>query len=252
MSIKEDFAKSETRSGDFGECLVGGSVEEQKRRRKVKGRALAVSIALETLGLGVLVMAPMLAKPAELSTRIIPPLSLYSRPSHPRTANDLPPRHPPGPCFKCAMTSKPQILPSDRHTGYGVSEPGPLIPMPGAIEPSGMPVADSRPEPPRIARETPPKRIVHTTINPALLVHRVEPVFPPLARQTHRSGKVQLHAIIATDGSIQSLEVASGDPLFVESALHAVRQWRYRPTYLNGQPVEIDTFITVIYSVQQQ
>jgi protein TonB len=253
MSIQENFAKSETRSGDFGECLVGGSEEEQKRRRKVKRRALAVSIVLQTLGLGVLVIAPMLAKPAELSTRTVPPMSIYSnRPSHPPTANNLPPRHPSGPCFKCAVNSKPQILPTDRDTASGTGDPGPVIPIPGAIESSGIPVADSRPEPPHMAEKTPPKRVVHTTIDPALLVHRVEPVFPPLARQIRRGGKVELHAIIATDGSIQSLEVASGDALFVQSALDAVRQWRYRPTYLNGQAVEIDTFITVIYSVQQQ
>ena len=61
---------------------------------------------------------------------------------------------------------------------------------------------------------------------------------------------MELHAVIATDGSVQSLEVVSGDPLFVSSALDAVRQWRYRPTYLNGQPVEIDTYITVIYTLQ--
>jgi len=79
----------------------------------------------------------------------------------------------------------------------------------------------------------------------------VEPVFPALARQIRRGGKVELHALIATDGSVESLEVVSGEPLFVESALEAVRQWRYKPTYLNGQPVEIDTFITVIYTIEQ-
>jgi TonB family protein len=59
-----------------------------------------------------------------------------------------------------------------------------------------------------------------------------------------------LRALISTDGTIQSLQVVSGDPLFLQSALDAVRQWRYHPTILNGQPVEIDTFITVIYSLQ--
>jgi protein TonB len=62
---------------------------------------------------------------------------------------------------------------------------------------------------------------------------------------------VELHAIIATDGTIQSLEVLSGDPLFYRSALAAVREWRYRPTILDGQAVEIDTHITVIYKLQR-
>ena len=81
-----------------------------------------------------------------------------------------------------------------------------------------------------------------------MLTHRVEPVYPPVARQLQRKGRVELRAIISTDGSIQSLEVTSGDPLLIQSALTAVRAWRYRPTILNGKPVEVDSHITVIYS----
>ncbi len=83
-----------------------------------------------------------------------------------------------------------------------------------------------------------------------MLIQKVEPVYPPLARQIHREGQVELHALISTDGTIRSLQVVSGDPLFLRSALDAVQQWRYRATVLNGQPVEIDTYITVIYSLQ--
>lgn len=83
-----------------------------------------------------------------------------------------------------------------------------------------------------------------------MLLHRVEPIYPPLARQIHREGRVELRAIIATDGTIQSLEVLSGAPMFFQSALDAVRQWRYRPTILNGAPVEVETRITVIYNLQ--
>ena len=83
-----------------------------------------------------------------------------------------------------------------------------------------------------------------------MLIRRVEPVYPPLARQTHREGQVELHAIISTDGTIQSLQVVTGDALFLRSAVDAVTRWRYRPTVLNGQPVEIETYITVIYTLQ--
>jgi len=82
-----------------------------------------------------------------------------------------------------------------------------------------------------------------------MLIRRIEPVYPLLMRQMHREGRVELRAIIATDGSIQSLEIVGGDPLFYQSALEAVRQWHYKPTILNGQAVEIDTHITVIYSM---
>jgi periplasmic protein TonB len=89
---------------------------------------------------------------------------------------------------------------------------------------------------------------VHVThLDPAMLVHRVEPVYPSLARQTRREGQVQLRAIISTDGTIESLTFAGGDPVFFESARNAVLEWRYKPTSLNGQPVEVDTMITVIY-----
>jgi len=83
-----------------------------------------------------------------------------------------------------------------------------------------------------------------------MLIHRVEPVYPPLPRQIHKEGRVEMRAIVATDGTIQSLEIVSGDPMFYQSAIEAVRQWRYKPTILNGQPLEIDTFITVIYTLQ--
>jgi periplasmic protein TonB len=56
---------------------------------------------------------------------------------------------------------------------------------------------------------------------------------------------VRLHAIIARDGTIQSLNVISGHPLLASAALDAVRQWRYRPYLLNGEAVEVETFITV-------
>jgi protein TonB len=90
-----------------------------------------------------------------------------------------------------------------------------------------------------------------TNIAPAMLIHRVEPVYPTLMRQIHREGRVELRAIIATDGGIVSLQVVGGDWGFYQSALEAVRQWRYRPTILNGQAVEVDTFITVIYTMQR-
>ena len=82
-----------------------------------------------------------------------------------------------------------------------------------------------------------------------MLVYRVEPKYPTLMQQIRRSGSVQLHAIISTDGTIESLQVISGDPGFYQSALDAVRQWRYKPTILNGQAVEVETVITVIYNI---
>jgi protein TonB len=88
-------------------------------------------------------------------------------------------------------------------------------------------------------------------VQAAKLVNKVQPSYPPLARQTRISGTVRLHAIIGKDGSVTQLEVMSGHPLLVQAALDAVRQWRYQPTTLNGDAVEVDTTIDVIFSLNQ-
>jgi len=90
-----------------------------------------------------------------------------------------------------------------------------------------------------------PTRFTVSHLSEAQLVNRVEPVYPHIAALTGIQGQVKLHAIIARDGSIQSLNAISGHPLLVRAALDAVGQWRYRPYYLNGEAVEVETFITV-------
>src|SRR6266851_2676394 len=105
------------------------------------------------------------------------------------------------------------------------------------------------PPPPR-PRPTGPVR-VGGNVQAARIINRVQPVYPPLARQTRISGTVRLHAIIGKDGTIQQLEVMNGHPLLQQAALDAVRQWRYQPTLLNGDPVEVDTTIDVIFSLNQ-
>jgi periplasmic protein TonB len=108
--------------------------------------------------------------------------------------------------------------------------------------------AGTAPPPPRpsVARTR-----VGGAVQAAKLVNRVQPLYPPLARQTRISGTVKLHAIIGKDGSVQQLQVESGHPLLVQSALDAVKQWRYQPTLLNGEPVEVDTEIDVIFTLAQ-
>jgi protein TonB len=89
------------------------------------------------------------------------------------------------------------------------------------------------------------------SVQAALLINRVQPVYPPLARQTRIAGTVRLHAIISKQGTVESLEVLSGHPLLVRAAMDAVQQWKYKPTLLNGEPVEVDTTIDVIFSLNQ-
>lgn len=105
--------------------------------------------------------------------------------------------------------------------------------------------------PPPPPRATPKRVTVGGNVQAARLVNRVQPIYPPLARQTRISGTVKLHAIIGKNGAVEQLQVVSGHPLLVQSALDAVRQWRYQPTLLNGDPVEVDTEIDVIFSLAQ-
>ncbi len=77
------------------------------------------------------------------------------------------------------------------------------------------------------------------------LVHRVQPEYPALAKMARVQGAVVLHAVISKQGTIEGLEVISGPPALVKAAVDAVRQWRYRPYYLNDEPVEVDTQVTV-------
>jgi TonB family protein len=83
------------------------------------------------------------------------------------------------------------------------------------------------------------------------LIRKVEPVYPPLARQARIQGVVRFTAIIAKDGSIQNLTLVSGHPLLIESAQQAVKQWVYKPTLLNGELVEVITQIDVEFALKQ-
>ena len=85
----------------------------------------------------------------------------------------------------------------------------------------------------------------HKAWSRGLLVHQVKPVYPSLAMQVHTQGNVVLHAIIGRDGAILSLQLVSGHPLLAPAAIDAVRQWRYRPYTLNGEPAEVETMVTV-------
>jgi protein TonB len=95
-----------------------------------------------------------------------------------------------------------------------------------------------------------PQRIrISAGVTRGLLIKRVEPAYPPLAKAARVQGDVVLSAIIDANGQITNLQLVSGHPMLVPAALTAVRQWRYKPYLLNGQPVEVETTITVIFTL---
>ena len=86
-------------------------------------------------------------------------------------------------------------------------------------------------------------------VSQGLIIKRVQPVYPPQARQMHLEGMVELQANIAQSGSISSVKQLSGDRILGRAAMDAVRQWKYKPYYLNGEPVEVETQITVNFKL---
>lgn len=111
------------------------------------------------------------------------------------------------------------------------------------------PVVAAAPKKVEVAK--PVQRIqVGGRVQEANLQHKVLPIYPPLARSTRIQGHVILSAIISKDGTIEDLKLVSGHPLLVPAAMAAVKQWVYKPTMLNDEPVEVSTEIDVNFTLQ--
>jgi protein TonB len=120
-------------------------------------------------------------------------------------------------------------------------------PLPSAIasaSPNGLSSLIAAPTP------TMPKPTLATVrisqgVSQGLLIKRVPPKYPPAARATHTQGEVRIEATINKEGNVVNPKVIRGDAVLAHAALEAVRQWRYKPYYLDGAPVEIQTDITI-------
>jgi protein TonB len=206
--------------------------------------------------LAALVLVPFLATGEKLSLVSVTPVPpFYGVPQTTRRPNSHPAsaHHATNGTIYDA-TRPPSRIPPQIATKDSVAD-GPVPPnvlggTPGIGQRWGVDYLDThRPGPP-VTAVAPPRKAVFSHMDPAMLIHRVEPVYPVLARMARREGRVELRATISTDGSISSLEVLSGDPLFVRASYDAVQQWRYRPLILNGQAVEVETYITVVFMLQ--
>ena len=254
MSVERE-PSPQTDFGSLQGCFVEGSGEQRARERRIRRRALIISVAAQSAMIAAVILVPLFGKPERVALAYTPVPPYYHSSAPERThSQPVPPthRHFVDLCLMCPPRHIPNSVNTDPTPPEIIpgTDPGPGAtngPCPGCILLNNGP---AQPERPVEVRPQPPKRVVMTRLESAMLIYRVEPVYPALARQTRREGKVELRAIIATDGTIQSLQVVSGDPLFLQSAEAAVRQWRYRATILNGQPVEIDTYITVVYTLQ--
>ncbi len=107
----------------------------------------------------------------------------------------------------------------------------------------------SVPPPPKAAT---PKRIrVGGQVEAARQIFAPKPEYPPLAKMARIQGTVRLEAVISKDGTIQELKAISGHPLLLKAALEAVSRWRYQPTLLNGEPVEVATEVDVNFTLSE-
>jgi protein TonB len=111
-----------------------------------------------------------------------------------------------------------------------------------------LPVPALPPPPPPVIVRTPTR--LGGVVLESKVVHRVQPEYPPLARTARVSGVVILDVTVNDEGEVSEIRVLSGHPLLQQAALDAVRQWKYSPTLLNGEPVPVQGTVTVIFNLR--
>jgi protein TonB len=219
----------------------------------------------EAMVVGALILVPLLytqALPRQLlMTDVVLPPPPPGRPPAPPAGRPMPVTH----HSTGAPFTQPPIIPS--HIAQVIEPPeppqslagpqGPFVPgVPDGLGagnsiPGGAPWARNTPPPPPEKHAAPKPQIIRLSsgVVAAKAVFQPKPSYPPLAVIAHIQGTVVLEAIIGKDGAIQDLKVLSGHPLLVRAALDAVKTWRYQPTLLNSEPVEVLTEINVNFQL---
>jgi len=219
-----------------------------------RGWTTLASFALQALALACLLLLPL------LYTQGLPRLTLLSPllapappaalpPAPPRASNTAaqsnmvgirllaPPEIPRTVNMVTETIAPPPMLDA---SAIGISQ-GPGDPNGrGSVLNSIMGLGQVTPPPPPVVRHPPVSHMMEGN-----LILRIQPDYPSLARQARIQGLVVLRAMISRDGAIENLQVLSGHPMLVRAAMDAVRQWRYRPYVLNGEPVEVETEVKV-------
>jgi protein TonB len=225
-----------------------------------KRATLPMAYMIEVVVIGVMVIIPLVQSDALPKAA----MSIVSIPLPPPAAPPAaaPPHNTVHKVTLEELQKEPVVIPK---TIPNIKEPpappsnyiGVLGSVPGApgIRPDGVISSvvgvTAAPPPPPSKPNTPGRVHVGGRVEQANLIYGPKPEYPPLARMARIQGAVRLQALIATDGTIKGLQVISGHPLLVKAALEAVEQWRYQPTLLNGQPVEVETEIEVNFALQQ-
>jgi protein TonB len=225
-----------------------------------KTATFAASLTAQILVAGVLLVAPLFyheVLPAFREPAIMPLLAMWRPPDAPVAESRTPTR---SSGLALPGVFRPPVMIRSDYPQAGmvvVDLDAPVIPTTPGI--AALPIGSSalpqfegaRPAPPDVVKPPETPVLVGGDVQSAKLITRVLPVYPQPARQLRISGTVHLLGIIAKDGTIQRLQVLSGHPLLRQAAMDAVSQWIYRPTVLNGQPVEVEAPIDVIFTLSR-
>ena len=233
-------------------------IESGGKLKTSRGRTTTFSFVLEAVIVGIMVLIPLLFTEALPKAQLM--MALVAPP---------PPPPPPPPPAEVRIVKQvqtdlvngqlrtPTKIPKKVEMIKEEEAPPPMTGVVGGI-PGGMPggqmngviggiISNAPSAVPKVA--TPTRIRVSQGVTAGLVIKKVNPAYPPLARTARVQGSVLLAAVIGKDGTIQNLHVVSGHPLLTQAALDAVRQWRYKPYILNGEPVEVDTQVTVNFTL---
>lgn len=258
-----------TRFGPPKQFLSDSLLEFGPREKHRRIFATTLSLAFEVLVISFLLILPL------MFTEVLPAQQLL-------TFLEAPPPPPPPPAAEAAARVMHQIQ-SDLLSGGQLRTPSRIPqkvqmiqeedappPMPGmggvvGGVPGGIPggqlggviggiisQTSSLNAVPKLSLPAAPKRVrVSQGVTQGLLIRKIEPKYPTLAVAARVSGEVVLQAIISKEGEIRELALVSGHPMLAPAAVEAVKQWRYRPFLLNGEPVEVETTVIVTFQLAQ-
>jgi len=250
----------------LGNCLMDSDPEVLRLMRRNRRRSLMLSSLIQAALLTAAIVLPLFASQTIPAFRSEPRLPGFKgiRIVDPHPAGNHGPRQTVDPPRKWNVVIAPPTVPTgvvrvdDRDQG-GRPDTTPGLTGCAVCDPNGIPGLDPNvfsslrhvPPAPKAPAPDPRPRYVRVSqpVQEAKLIHRVTPVYPPLMRQIRKSGRVELRAVIGRDGTISELTLINGDPGFILAAQQAVLQWRYAPTLLNGEPMEVETRITVIFTM---
>lgn len=259
--IRDANAGKNAEFGRLSQCIIDVDPEILIQARRIRRGALVASVALQAVCVAALLILPLIAAtnalPHPYAVTPVPPYRGDASARTPHLSHAIAHAsrslfdHPI--VFSMAIThapareesgnSTPQMVGPGVDIGAGSNDEG--FGIPSSIG-KGLPIQPPRPAPPT-------QTMVHRSegVMAGQLIHQVQPSYPEIARNMHLSGTVRLEAVIGTDGTIRDLEILSGNPILTRPAVEAVRQWRYRPTLLNGAPVEVETYVTVNFVLSE-